>query len=141
MDHSGLSISMSKRMFQACDSAGWDWGQVGWIMVERADALKEFSKKRMTSALMKKIEAAVESTVEIYDQYLRGDVYGYVVNSEFSEQEESCWGFYGFDFCVEEAKSVAESIQTEALTAHLGKVKEWVKHKVPLEYRTACPIH
>lgn len=140
MDHSGLSISMSKRQFQMCDSAGWDWGQVGWVYVTKDEILKEFSRKKITPKLMEKVYECIESTVNVYDQYLRGDVYGYVVKSEFSEQEESCWGFYGFDFCVEEAKNIAESIQTEALKTHLGKVKEWAKHKVPLEYRTPCPV-
>ena len=31
MDHSGLSIRTSSELFRMCDSAGWDWGCVGFI--------------------------------------------------------------------------------------------------------------
>lgn len=42
----------------------------------------------------------MEGEVEVYDQYLRGEVYGYTLyeqeDGEWVEQE-SCWGFYGDD--------------------------------------------
>jgi hypothetical protein len=45
--------------------------------------------------------------VEVYDQYLSGDVYGFVLkelqtcptcNDVNEEVIDSCWGFYGGDF-------------------------------------------
>jgi hypothetical protein len=39
-------------MFRAFDAQGWDWGQVGWIYVTKADVLKEWGKKRMSKKLL-----------------------------------------------------------------------------------------
>lgn len=134
LDHSGLSMTMHSSRFSACDSAGWDWGQVGWICVEKEDALKEFSKKRITPQLLEKIEKCAESTVEIYDQYLRGDVYGYVVDFK-GDKEESCWGFYGYEYCLEEARDVARAIQSAKKKEYENKLKAQIINRVPLEYR------
>ena len=40
--------------------------------------------------------------------YLSGDVWGYIVDED--NKDDSCWGFFGYDYCVEEAKRVAEQI-------------------------------
>lgn len=48
----------------------------------------------------------MEEYVEVYDQYLRGDVYGFELYEEESVEDaedpdwneiDSCWGFYGSD--------------------------------------------
>lgn len=46
--------------------------------------------------------------VETYDQYLTGDVYGYVIESEDGTVDDSCWGFFGLDHCIGEAKEAAK---------------------------------
>ena len=48
-----------------------------------------------------------------YASYLEGDVYGYVVKHKVYGLEESCWGFYGMDYCKSEATSVADGIANE----------------------------
>lgn len=111
MDHSGLSISTSSAHFRACDSAGWDWGQVGFIWVTHENVKKEYGE--VNDETIKKAEACLESEVETYDHYLQGDIYGYVLekaeiftHGEGDEQkthvewehEDSCWGFYGTEF-------------------------------------------
>ena len=56
--------------------------------------------------------------IESFHRWLRGDVYGYVIDRvskcECCSQEvvkhiDSCWGFYGFDDCVAEATSEAKA--------------------------------
>jgi hypothetical protein len=53
---------------------------------------------------------------EAYTQWCNGDVYGYEVErvtgcpscgSEQSQAVDSCWGFYGLDYCRGEAESAA----------------------------------
>ena len=55
-------------------------------------------------------EQVMRSEVECYDDFLTGQVYGYVVEPE-SGDEESCWGFLGdVDYVKSEAYDVAERL-------------------------------
>lgn len=95
-DHSGLSISTSTAQFRSCDPAGWDWGQVGYIYVTKEDMRREFGVKRLTRRLRALVEEMLRREVRVYDQYLRGEVYGYTVTDRHTgEVIDSCWGFYG----------------------------------------------
>jgi len=97
LDHSGLSIST--RSF----GDPWDSGQVGWIYATLEDIRKEFKVKRISKKLRKKVEESLENEVRIYDDYLRGDVWGFVLEKVFDcechegyrEHIDSCFGFYG----------------------------------------------
>jgi hypothetical protein len=95
----------------------WDSGQVGFIYVSREKVREDFGWKRITKAREQQILAYLKAEVETYDQYLRGDVYGFIVeerpaavfdadgktvdvdvdDDELWEQTDSCWGFYGDD--------------------------------------------
>lgn len=102
-DHSG--ITMNTTGF----SCPWDSGQVGVIFVQKEKVLKEFSKGKLTAALRKKVEKILVSEVGTYDQFIRGDVYGYVINGPELE-DDSCWGYYGEDDALAEAKSVVDYV-------------------------------
>lgn len=100
-DHSG--ITMNTTGF----SCPWDSGQVGFIFVSKEKIRKEFGVKYVTKKVMEKIEKQLVGEVETYDQYLTGDVYGYrITDTEKDEELDSCWGFYGSEYCLGEAKSV-----------------------------------
>jgi hypothetical protein len=90
-DHSG--ITMNTTGFDC----PWDSGQVGFIYVPRQDIMKEYDKKYLTKSLRARVEARLKAEVEVYDQYLRGDVYGFILEDENGETIDSCWGFYGSD--------------------------------------------
>ena len=92
-DHSGLSISTGGF------SCPWDSGQVGYIYCEKSHGIAECGDEE--TALKR-----LESEVSIYDDYLSGNVYGFVIEEcetcETCEHEEwehvdSCFGFYGSD--------------------------------------------
>jgi hypothetical protein len=93
-DHSG--VSMSTAPF-ACP---WDSGQVGYIYVDRTNT-------EYTDTL-----AGLIAEVETYNQYLNNDTYGYVIEDDYGDCLDSCWGFYGVDACIEEAKHIAEAYLT-----------------------------
>jgi hypothetical protein len=113
-DHSG--ITMSTTPF----SCPWDSGQVGYILVEHEKVLKEYGRKRMSRALREKVRNILQSEVEEYDQYLTGDVYGYVIERD-GEHIESCWGFYGArphdhdDYMRKEIDSMVEHVNGERI--------------------------
>lgn len=138
-DHSGLTISTSS-CYPYNDH--WDAGCVGWAYVSKERALEEwggiperdengefiriphehpdgsvtYSAKYtpITEENWKEVaEYHMNNEVEVYDQYLRGDVYGYKLTKTVIQQdkcphcgevineyedvveEDSCWGFYG----------------------------------------------
>jgi hypothetical protein len=104
-DHSGITISTSSF------DCRWDSGQIGFIFISKEKMLQEYGGKIVTQKLKDRVEGYLKGEVETYDQYLRGDVYGYkVFKVENGEEEEldSCWGFYGEDTCMEEGVGVME---------------------------------
>ena len=100
-DHSGITISLSPF------NCPWDSGQVGFVIIRRENMLKEFNSKRFTTFLKKRALNIAQSEVEIYDQFLRGEIYGYQIDDD---NGDSCWGFYGQEECLNEAKSVVDSM-------------------------------
>jgi hypothetical protein len=115
-DHSGLSMSTDDSLFRACDSQRWDWGQVGYIYVTRKKIMEEWGGggKYFTKAIREKAEQYLRGEVETYHQYLAGEVYGYVVKGDDDEHEDSCWGFFGLKYCIEQAKEAADAASRNA---------------------------
>lgn len=131
-NHSGISLSLSNSHYPFNDH--WDSGQLGYILVDRENALKEFGKKRLTKQLKQKIRQIIEGEIETYNQYLSGDVYGYAVSKD-GQEIDSCWGYYGQDDCLNEAKSIVDYEDKKAVKEHCQKVKQWIRNRVPLIYR------
>jgi len=101
-DHSGIALSLSSF------NCPWDSGQLGYVLVDREKTLKEYSKKILTKQLKQKIYNVIQGEVNTYNQYLSGDVYGYKVIDKDGEELDSCWGYYGMEDVIEEAKSVVD---------------------------------
>lgn len=106
-DHSGITMSTG-RSYPFNDP--WDSGQVGYIYLTRETILKEWGWKAVTKKRLEKLYKYMEAEVKEYDQYLTGDVWGYVIKED-GEEVESCWGFYGYDYCEQEAKSIIENLE------------------------------
>jgi hypothetical protein len=118
-DHSGITMSTSPF------SCPWDSGQVG-IIYATYDRIqlhhRTLFEENWTPPpdVLKTYEEILKAEVETYDQYLRGEIYGYRVyapdldrdgdtDEEEDEywnenEEDSCWGFYGSDAAIEAAK-------------------------------------
>ena len=100
-DHSGITMS--------CGAAGWPYNdcwdsmQVGWIVLLKEKAISELGADEET--WRERAVACMETSVKTYDQYLTGEIYGYtlyVENTDDSGKTEwaeidSCWGFLGSD--------------------------------------------
>ena len=120
LDHSGLTISTQCGGFRACDPAGWDWGQVGFIYAMSAAIRKAFRVQRISRRLRARVEEVLCAEVGVYNQYLQGDVYGFTLTDrQTGETIDACWGFYGDD---PQTNGMAEHLSPEhrdALLAHL----------------------
>lgn len=115
MDHSGLSMRTDPGLFQACDSAGWDWGKVGFIYVSKAAMRNEFPSIRTDLELAHKAEEIMRYEVEEYDQYLQGDVWVWSIERKCTDPEcghwlyvESCGGYFGYEYAEQEGKDAFE---------------------------------
>jgi len=124
-DHSGLSMSTGR---EYPFNSPWDAGQVGYIFVTKDQVRKEYSCKHITKKVLALAESCLRGEVETYNQYLTGDVYGYRLfrldlslfeedeefdpdnddPEDYGEEIDSCYGFYGFDYCKEEVKSLID---------------------------------
>lgn len=90
-DHGDLTISTQPF------SCPWDSGQVGFIYITKAKLHQEFpSWKRITKQRREKLEKYLRAEVEVYDQYLTGQVFGFIIKDE-GKETDSCWGFFGED--------------------------------------------
>ncbi len=87
------SIAFSVHSF----SDPWDSGQAGFIYVSKEDARKEYGVKRLTAKVRAKVEKVLESEVEVYGQWVNGDVWGFVLEDDKGDTIDACWGFYGSD--------------------------------------------
>ena len=100
-DHSGISMNTTRF------DCRWDSMQVGFIYMDRKTILAESpnNPKILSPAAKKWAIKRLESEVKEYDQYLTGDVWGYIIEDEDGDHIDSCWGFYGYHYCKEYGES------------------------------------
>ncbi|MDR2650422.1 MAG: SpoVG family protein [Clostridiales bacterium] len=57
------------------------WGniQIGWVYASHADILKTFNENSITRSLLDSAESLLRGEISVYDSYLRGDCYRYVL--------------------------------------------------------------
>lgn len=109
-DHSG--ITMNTTGF----SCRWDSGRVGLIYMTKETYLSNFGGKIMTKKRKEHAKELLVGEVETYDQFLTGDVYGFRILDEDDNEIDSCWGYYGEEYCLEEGvANVPEEEITEAV--------------------------
>lgn len=107
-DHGGLCIGVDRYRWPF--NCPWDSGQLGWIVARADDIRKEFGVKRISRKLRKKVEEILMVEVETYNQYLTGEVYGYVIFGPDGKERDSCWGYYGLDYALEAAREAVDYI-------------------------------
>ncbi len=112
-DHSGITISTTPF------SCSWDSGQVGFIYVDKDDVKKEWPLHELESEETRKerVLKYLRAETQEYDNYLTGNIYGYVVSGIDADEEpetelESCWGFSGNyeENALKEARSVIDAL-------------------------------
>lgn len=99
-DHGSLTCSTTPYSCQ------WDSGVLGFVFVTAEAMDTGWGQGCWTQD---NADACLDAEVEEYAQYLRGEVFGYVVLDNDGETLDSCWGFYGLPYAQEEARSAADS--------------------------------
>lgn len=115
-DHSVQSIS-TQSFHGRAQHAEWDSGRVGFIYADEAAIRKEYElldpSKKIHKDVLEKVGKILEDEVTTYDDYLRGNVYGYRVLDDEGNDVDSCWKFFG-DYngdygALKEARSVVDA--------------------------------
>lgn len=120
-DHSGITIATTPF------SCRWDSGQIGFIFINGDVARENYNVKRINKKLKELITKVLLSEINVYDQYLTGDVYRYeVYNLENAESIDSCSGFFGENFWV---NGMYGNIANEVVESLLPELVAWFGEK------------
>ena len=95
--HSDISLSLSRE--GNFPDRNWDVSQLGVVLVSKKEAKNRKEAHKIAKGL-----------IETWNEYLSGEVYGYVIEDKNGEHLDSCWGFYG-DYeenALKEARTIAE---------------------------------
>ena len=114
-DHSGIGMSTDRSRYPY--NCPWDSSHVGYIYVTRKEVREEFGVKRISKKLAGRVLDVLRGEVAAFHQYIQGDVWGYVVGDQEEEHIDSCWGYYGYDACLQEAKQAVDFYAEERRAA------------------------
>ena len=107
--HSGITVWMgamgASRTSGPCP---WDSGTIGMIYCTEAKA-RETWPGLEGAELASKVEECFRAEIQEFDQFLTGDVYGYVVESPEGVELDSLWSLYGSDYALEEGRGALKS--------------------------------
>lgn len=106
--HSGVRLYLGTN--KVCQ---WDSGSVGAVLVSKEEWKEE-------SQAVKVAEGLVES----WNDYLSGNVYGYIIKDENGSEVDSCYGYYG-DYkqgALVEARSYINHVTNEGKTDSKGQL-------------------
>jgi hypothetical protein len=111
-DHSGITMWTDDGERRYHQHYSWDGGQVGYIYVMKEEVRKEYSKKHLSKKTLTLARQCLISEVKTFDQFITGDVYGYNIygpdNPSCADSIDSCWGCYGYEYCLAEAKEAVD---------------------------------
>lgn len=111
-EHSGISIWLGST--DGHPDARWDCSSIGFAYIEKATAEKEMPQRILTEEQKNDWKQwaydIMESEMKTYNQYVSGEVYGYMIEDEYGEEGSDvdlcgCWGFYDKDDMLEQAKA------------------------------------
>lgn len=102
-DHGGISMSRGSQCM-------WDSGQVGFQYISLRK-LRELYGADLTEEQLRELgEKVLDQELETYDQYLQGDVYGYVIEDADGVEVDACWGYFGLQYAKDSANEVVEAL-------------------------------
>ena len=98
--HSGYYIYLG----EPCDR--FDSGYIGVYLVSKDKIREEYGKKRISKALLKKVDDVFEAELKVLNQCISGDCYAYVLTDAEGNTVDSLGGLYGdnLDDILEQAK-------------------------------------
>ena len=92
---------------------------MGYIYISKKDSVKEWGKTLFTKTVEEKAINYLVMEVKIYNDFLTGDIYGFIIEDQGGEELDSCWGFYpehnenkqyepSYTYCLKEARDIVD---------------------------------
>jgi hypothetical protein len=106
-NHSGITIATTPF------NCRWDSGQIGFVYTTAKKlGQKGFNQTNNESweEYVARVKESLEAEVKTFDQYVRGETYGYKVIDKEGDDVESCWGFLGDDL---KTNGILDNISSE----------------------------
>ena len=82
-----------------------------YAVIDLDTVKKEYGDKSVKSR--NKARRYAEAEIEEFQNWANGEVYGYIITDNDGETLDSCWGFYGYEYCKEEAERAAKGYEKE----------------------------
>lgn len=108
--HGSVAYSM-ERSGQFNDR--WDSGTCGFIIVLAEDLKETLNVENLNKLSLQCAELFAKAELDVFNDYVGGNTYGYSLKDETGEEIDSCWGFFGDD------------IQSNGVLDHVGE--EWAE--------------
>lgn len=123
--------------------ARFDSGQIGFIYVDREAIKKEYRVKKITKKVKEKVRQILEGEVKTYDNYISGQVYGYMIEDKDGNEFGGVWGFYGDESnngLIESAKEEINMHIKNTIDKHIKVRKAQIKNKMDINKREALKV-
>jgi len=129
--HSGVSLALIESGKVYPDEQ-WDVSRCGAVLVSKKETRLRKSAYKLASGL-----------IETWNDYLSGNIYGYVTENKNGDIIESIWGFYG-DYeksdVLSEARSSIDFHVEKVTKKHVHALKQMIRNKVPIEKRKELTV-
>lgn len=123
--HSGVALSLGRDSYPFNDR--WDVSTTGFLLIAKEQWPEEDEAFKCG-----------EAVIEEWNHYLCGNTWCVKITDKDDEEVDSCGGFTcDIDYVIDDAKSNVEYYLKMDRKQHYNKLKQWVKSRVPLNYRFA----
>lgn len=95
-DHSGVSIWLGGTAGHV--DARWDCSTIGFAYVEKCTAEKEWISSDKYKTWQEWANHIMEAEMDVYDDYVEGNCYGWSIKDENNDAVDSCSGYFGTDY-------------------------------------------
>lgn len=106
-EHGGLTISTSPY------NCIWDSGQAGIVWITTDDVKRYYGE--VTEETIQQAIEEMEREIELYDCYIRGDVYRYTLTDSQGEYIEGTGSIYGYTTLIEELREYIQEPHTHLI--------------------------
>lgn len=87
----------------------WDSGQLGFIYCSKEKVRKDMRWKRITAKRLEKVKTFLINEIDMFDKYIRDDVYMASITEEGDDEIIDSMGeYYDIDECIAQAKSMCD---------------------------------
>jgi hypothetical protein len=118
-DHSVQAMSVRSFVGRA-QHAEWDSAWAGFIFMTDEEIRRVYGVQRITAKLVAEVEKNLAAQVEVYSEYLSGNVFGYIIYdpADMDEPLDSCFGYYGFNDVDQAARAQCDELANDRELAY-----------------------